>query len=311
MEGPLLFKKKQNIFIAVLTAIVAIVIIFTVSGCGNGTSSHNADNQKIDVVVSVNQWSSVAQAIGGNAVDITTILNNNDSDPHEFEPDTQAIAMISKAKIVFVNGAGYDEWALKAARSGHAIIVDAAQAGGISRGQDPHIWFSSKVRNNVAKSYLEALKKADPQDSSQFQQNYDAWEEREEKLDKNIEIAKGELKGKTYAATEPVAFYLAEDLGLKDVTPKDYLHAVATRSEVAAADLHEFTNILDKKQVGALFNNIQEKNPTSSLLLNRAQSAGVPIIEVTETRPQKYQTLIEWVQGLVDQIKRIYDVDNK
>lgn len=299
----------RNIFSLLAIAIAAVAILFTVAGCGN-TPSLPFTNNKIPVAVSVNQWTSVAEAIGGSDVKVTTIMSNAATDPHDFEPDPQAIATISKAKIVFINGAGYDEWALKAAHTGSGLIVNAARSGGVSLGQNPHVWFSKDVRRAAAMEFLDALKKVEPERASTFQKNYDQWEKREARLDGNISKAADELHGKTYVATESLPYYLAKDLGLKDITPPKYMQAISNGSEPAPADLRALQKIIQDKEAGILFDNTQAPSPANKMLVAAADKAGVPVVKITETRPSEYKTLIEWVQALLTQVQQAYGIHN-
>lgn len=303
-------QQVRNIFSLLAIVVAAIAILFAVAGCGNNTPSIPFTNTKIPVAVSVNQWTSVAEAIGGSDVSVTTIMSNAATDPHDFEPDPQAIASISKAKIVFINGAGYDDWASKAAHTGSGIIVNAARSGGISLGQNPHVWFSKDVRQAAATEFLDALKKVEPKRASTFQKNYDQWEKREARLNSNISKAADELKDKTYVSTESLPYYLAKDLGLKDITPPKYTQAISNGSEPAPADLHALQKIIQNKEAGVLFDNTQAKSPTNKMLVEAANKAGVPVIKITETRPSEYKTLIEWVQALVTQIQQAYGVQS-
>ena len=67
----------------------------------------------INVVVSLNQWGSLAAELGGDDVEVTSIVNSTNVDAHDFEPKTSDVAKLSKAQIIVANGAGYDSWATK------------------------------------------------------------------------------------------------------------------------------------------------------------------------------------------------------
>ena len=50
---------------------------------------------KLHVVAAENFWGSIAAQLGGDRVDVTSIITNPDTDPHDYEPtadDARAIA---------------------------------------------------------------------------------------------------------------------------------------------------------------------------------------------------------------------------
>lgn len=118
-------------------------------------------NRTIEVVASVNQWGTVAKTLGGGNVNVTSIINSTNVDAHDYEPTTSDIAKLQKAQVIIVNGAGYDAWAVKAAQSANATIVNAAAVGGVNDGENPHVWFSADVRKAVAQAITEAYEQAD------------------------------------------------------------------------------------------------------------------------------------------------------
>src|SRR4051794_14246157 len=99
----------------------------------------------VDVVVSVGQWGDLVRSLGGACATVTTIVSSAAVDPHDFEPGTSALAAISGADLVVLNGAGYDHWALDAVATldrGPAVVSAADVAGVPERGADPHLWYS-------------------------------------------------------------------------------------------------------------------------------------------------------------------------
>lgn len=118
-------------------------------------------NGTIEVVASVNQWGTVAKTLGGDNVNVTSIINSTNVDAHDYEPTTSDIAKLQKAQVIIVNGAGYDAWAVKAAQSAKATVVNAAEVGGVKDGDNPHIWFSADVRKAMAQAITDAYAKAD------------------------------------------------------------------------------------------------------------------------------------------------------
>lgn len=290
----------------VVAGIVALAVMPAMAACGSSSdsqSSSNGQSGKVEVVVSINQWESLASQIGGDKAEVTSILSNQNVDAHDFEPQPSDIAKISKAQIVLANGADYDAWATKAAGNSSAAVIDVAETSGAGEGANPHLWFSSEARSAAAKEYLAQLKKADATDSDYFDTQYEKWEKSEDGLKQSIAEAKKVTEGRTYAATESVAYYLAEDLGLKDVTPTGYMQAVTNESEPAPGDLKTFQEMLTSKSASLLLVNTQEQSSTTDLITKAAQKGSVPVVELTESMPSDYSNLTDWVKALVTNIQ--------
>ena len=72
---------------------------------------------------------------------------------------SQDVAKFGTAKVAVVNGADYDPWATKAAQPTKATLVTAAETAGIKEGDNPHVWFSAKVRSNTADAITAATRR--------------------------------------------------------------------------------------------------------------------------------------------------------
>ena len=197
--------------VRMITAIVAgVAMVAAVSACGSSDSSKqssgNASGDKvITVVASTNVWGSLAKELGGKYVDVTSILSSTGVDAHDYEPTTSDIAKFENAQVAIVNGAGYDAWASKAT-SNKQIVIDAAQEGGKKTGDNPHVWFSSKVRVSTADAITAAYEKLMPEHKAEFQKLNEQWQAKEQDLEQEMkEVAKDD-KHLSYAATESLNF---------------------------------------------------------------------------------------------------------
>jgi zinc/manganese transport system substrate-binding protein len=272
-----------------------------VAGCGSESRSSSG---KLRVTVSINQWSSIAREIGGNQIELTTILTNPNIDAHDFEPQVRDVTALSTADVEVVNGAGYDSWATRSVRKSGEILVSAAQSAHVSVGQNPHLWFNARARRALARDYADALARLRPASGSYFRSRYARWCSREQKLEDRMKSVRDGLQssGSTdYVATEAVAWYLAHDIGLKDITPTGYTHAIQNDSEPAPSDLARFRQILQTHQAHLLILNTQEENSMTSSLVAAAHNSGTPIVRLTESMPPRYSDLLEWMNALVTQ----------
>lgn len=282
-----------------IAALASVGMLASVAACGSGQST-SEKNGTIEVAASVNQWGTVAKALGGDNVNVTSIINSTNVDAHDYEPTTSDIAKLQKAQVIIVNGAGYDTWAVKAAQTANAIIVNAAEIGGVNDGENPHVWFSADVRKAVAQAITEAYEQADAAKKNDFDKMNDQWAAEENNVESKIAEVKQKTDGLAYAATESVASYLAEDMGLADATPSGYARATANESEPTPTDIKQFTDALKADEIKLLVVNTQEESELTDKITDAAKSVEVPMVELTEQMPEQYDSLTAWMEGLVD-----------
>lgn len=282
-----------------IAALASVGMLASVAACGSGQST-SEKNGTIEVSASVNQWGTVAKALGGDNVNVTSIINSTNVDAHDYEPTTSDIAKLQKAQVIIVNGAGYDAWAVKATQTANATIVNAAEVGGVNDGENPHVWFSADVRKAVAQAITEAYEQADAAKKNDFDKMNDRWTAEENNVESKIAEVKQKTDGLAYAATESVASYLAEDMGLADATPSGYARATANESEPTPTDIKQFTDALKAGEIKLLVVNTQEESELTDKITDAAKSVEVPMVELTEQMPEQYDSLTAWMEGLVD-----------
>lgn len=282
-----------------IAALASVGMLASVAACGSGQST-SEKNETIEVVASVNQWGTVAKTLGGDNVNVTSIINSTNVDAHDYEPTTSDIAKLQKAQVIIVNGAGYDAWAVKAAQTANATIVNAAEVGGVNDGENPHVWFSAEVRKAVAQAITKAYEQVDAAKKNDFDKMNDQWTAEENNVESKIAEVKQKTDGLAYAATESVASYLAEDMGLTDATPSGYARATANESEPTPTDIKQFTDALKAGEIKLLVVNTQEESELTGKITDAAKSVEVPMVELTEQMPEQYDSLTAWMEGLVD-----------
>lgn len=288
---------------------LSAIMLFTAAACGASTAETEPDSKKsvpkptgpINVVASINQWGSLATELGGDDVTVTSIMNSTNVEAHDFEPKTSDVAKLSKAQIVVANGAGYDSWATKAL-SKSSTLVSAASVMGATEGDNPHLWFSKDARSSVAAAITDAYIKALPSKKKAFQKRLKAWQNSEKSMESWVNDFTKTHTNLTYAATEPVAYYLMSDLGFKDTTPKGYAQSTASGGEPAPADLQAFQTLVEGKGADVVINNTQEASDATNMITGTAGRSDVPVVDVSEQMPEDVTTLNAWINQLINTI---------
>src|SRR5438093_11107047 len=122
-----------------LLAAVALVA----AGCGQSMSG--ATGARLRVVAAENFWGSVAAQLGGTKVDVASVITNPATDPHDYEPTAADARTLAGARLVIMNGVGYDPWAQKLldANPVHGrVVLDVGDLVRIAPGGTPQRWYS-------------------------------------------------------------------------------------------------------------------------------------------------------------------------
>ena len=89
---------------------VALLGVAGLAACSTGSGSSGGDDRP-KVVAAENFWGSIAAPLGGDRVDVSSIIRNPNADPHDYEPTTGDARLMASARFIIVNGIGYDPWA--------------------------------------------------------------------------------------------------------------------------------------------------------------------------------------------------------
>lgn len=93
----------------VLAGLAATALLL--SGCaaaGGGAAGEDTAQGTLSVVASTNVYGDVARSIGGDRVEVTSIIDRMAQDPHSYEATARDKLAVSKADLVLENGGGYD-----------------------------------------------------------------------------------------------------------------------------------------------------------------------------------------------------------
>lgn len=101
---------------------LVVVLLAVLSGC---RAPEAASGGKLKVVATTTIVGDVVREIGGEAIALTVLLPVG-SDPHTFSPSPRDVVAVSEADVVFINGAGLEEFlsALLENAGGQAEVVD-------------------------------------------------------------------------------------------------------------------------------------------------------------------------------------------
>jgi zinc/manganese transport system substrate-binding protein len=267
--------------------------------------------QSVKIIAAENFYGTVAKAIGGEHVEVKSILSRPDQDPHLFEVTPRTVQGLNQADLIVYNGLGYDTWmkrlleARDQRRSTTVFCVGTLL--GKKEGDNPHIWYDVNTMSVYATALKDFLSKQDPAHQASYQTHYRVFMQGQQQLAEKIQQLKKRLSGMKVIATEPVFGEMAKALGLT-MSGQDFQTSVMNGIDPTPRQVADFRTQLSQGHVAILFYNTQVSSPLVSQLLTLAKKQGIQIIGVTETQPanQTYQT---WMRGILEQLLNFSEKD--
>jgi len=274
-------KNNNPIWKFLARAAASTVLAFTVNHAAHAQSA------KIPVVAAENFYGDVVQQLGGDRVDVTSILSNPDQDPHLFEASPKTARALQHASLVVYNGADYDPWMTKllnASKNAKRTTIVAADLTGKKSGDNPHLWYDPATMPAVARAVSAALASADPANKSLYDANLAKFLDSLKPVDAKVAALRSQYAHVPVTATEPVFGYMSDAIGL-DMRNQRFQLAAMNDTEASASDIAAFERDLRERRVNVLIYNSQATEALTKRMLKLAQQSHVPTVSVTETQP--------------------------
>src|SRR6266516_2964329 len=238
-------------------------VVMVGAGCGGQSkSSAAAPTGVLHVVAAENFWGSIASQLGGNRIQVNSVITNPATDPHDYEPTAADARTIAGARMVVVNGIGYDPWADK------QLMID---------------------------SIVSDYNKLDPEDSGYFAQQKTHFETKGLAQYKQlIATIRRKYSGVPVGASESMFAPLAQALGLKVLTPPTFLKAISEGTESTAGDKTTIDRQIAQKQIKVWVFNSQNSTPDVKRITDAARKRGIPVATITETLVPASASFQDW-----------------
>jgi zinc/manganese transport system substrate-binding protein len=258
------------------------------------------------VVASTSAWGSLAADLGGDLVDVTSIVSNPDADPHDYEPTADDARTITTAKYVIFNGVGYDEWARRVVDSNgdkSQVVLDIGALVGANAGDNPHRWYFPDDVRKVVDRIVEDYKRLDPAKAAAFEQRKADFEsQRFNRYTDAIASIRQNHAGVPVGASESLFIGIADATGLHLATPTSFVTAISEGIDPSVQDKSTVEDQIATNAIKVFVFNPQNSTPDIANLVAAAKAKQIPVVEFTETLVGA--TFIDWQ---VTQLQRLAD----
>jgi len=274
-----------------LAALAPVLLVLLLPGPAGAHST-------LRVVAAENFWGSIAAQLGGDRVQVTSVITNPNTDPHEYEPSAVDARTLAGAQLVIVNGVGYDPWAPKLLAANPVkgrVVLTVGKLLGLAPGDNPHRWYSPTDVQRVIVALVGDYQRLDPEDAGYFAQQEHAFETNGLAAYKSlIASIRRRYRGVPVGASESIFAPLAQALGLDLVTPPSFLKAISEGTEPTAADKATIDRQVAQRTIKVWVYNSQNSTPDVARITDAARKRGIPITTITETLSPANATFQAW-----------------
>jgi zinc/manganese transport system substrate-binding protein len=286
--------------VALLAGAGAVVVTHLPAQSESGPASG-----RVQIVAAENFWGSLASQLGGTEVNVFSIVTDPNADPHEYSSSSDDARAVADASLVIVNGAGYDDWALKligASATPDQTVLNVQELVGQPIDANPHFWYSPYYVNDTVKAMYKDLVSIDPAHAAYYEQQYASLNASLGVYNARIQEIRHQFAGTRVAATEDVFVYLANATGLYLASPPDFMQAVAEGNDPPIQSITQFQQLLESGNsssggVDLLVYNLQTLTPLTDSIKALAVQQGIPIVGVTETIQPPNASFQDWMNA--------------
>lgn len=247
-----------------------IAAAMAVGLAGPAIAQDAAPATKLPVVASFSILGDFVKEVGGDRIAVSTLVGPN-GDAHVFQPAPADAKKVAAAKVVFVNGLGFEGWMsrlIKASGTKAQVVVASTgvaprkmeeEEGGHDHGKDahaheitdPHAWQSVANAKLYVANVRDGLIAADPAGKAAYEANAAAYLAKLDALDAEVKTAIAAIPAdRRRIITSHDAFgYFGAAYGMEFIAPQ----GVSTEAEASAKDVAKIIRQIKAEKIPAVF----------------------------------------------------------
>jgi zinc/manganese transport system substrate-binding protein len=290
--------RMSLVYVLRMVRAAALVVGIVLLSAACSTANASSGSKTLEVVAAENFWGSLAAQLGGSHVHVTSLISKPNTDPHDYEPTPGDARAIASARLVIINGLGYDAWInrlLAANRSSRRRVLNVGDLVGLKDGANPHRWYSPVDVETVIGRITADYKTLDAADAASYDRLHSDFDDTAlGQYRATLGKIKSKYGGTAVGASESVFSPLASVLDLKLLTPTSFLNAISEGNDPTAADKATVDRQIRTKQIKVFVFNSQNATPDVQQLIDAAKANGVVVVAVTETLTPEGATFQDW-----------------
>lgn len=185
------------------------LFVFVLAACQPVTDLQKPQQISLKVVAVESFLADIVQNIAGERIAVETLMPSG-LDPHSFEPTPRDVAKISDSDLLFINGAGLEEWLediietlpdnqliIEASaglesreeteeKHGSELEAELDEEGDHAHEQNPHFWLNPLLVIKYVENIRDGLIGIDPEGATEYTANAEEYIEQLKELDQYI-----------------------------------------------------------------------------------------------------------------------------
>jgi len=261
--------EKRNINRILFAHLLAVLVFLTACSSPAQTAStgQQPGGDRLKVLATTTIVADVVSQVGGDLIDLNVLLPEG-TDPHSFDPTPQDISKVSEADLIFVNGAGLEEFLDNLIESAGvqdrvirvsdgieflAVDEDGHEHEDDHDGVNPHTWTDPNNVFTWTSNIAQALSKLDPENADTYHANAQAYQAELKTLDAWIrdQVESIPPENRKLVTDHKLFGYFADEYGFEQVGA--LIPGYSTLSEPTAQELAEIEDTIQELDVKAIF----------------------------------------------------------
>ena len=245
-------------------------------------------------------WCDIAQQIGGPELRTHSLITSEGMDPHHLQPSPLMARQLATSDAVLLNGATYDDWAVKLLPTKMKLFLAADYAGWLA-GADPHLFFDLPTVRKTAEQIAAWLSETRPQAKQDIEKRLAQFEARIDQISGRLDAISQTDHGAPFAMTEPAGERLLLAAGL-EMTDQNWARALMNESGLSPYDTAMLETAIKQKAIRFLVRNPAVSAPQAQTVEKLAHQAGIPIISIGESLPAGIHWQ-DWLNQLITELE--------
>jgi len=197
---------------------LGLVLVLTLASCLLACEEEPADNGRLGVVVTIPPLADFVENVGGDLVDVLTVMVPAGRSPHSYEPLPSQLEQVARADVFVKVGSGVEfelVWMEKMIERNREMLVVDCSTGIARLGNDPHIWNSPANAIRMVENICEGLAEADhPDNRARYEAGRDRYVQELSELDTYIHERLDGFPNRYFMIYHPAFGYFAKEYGL-------------------------------------------------------------------------------------------------
>ena len=278
------------------------------------TEDTNQNMESVSVYASFFPIYNLTKQVAGDKFDVKSFANLK-TESHGWEPSAKDIAELSNSELMFINGAGMEEWEESLESSSDIELVDTSENIELIEGShdhdsdhededydhnhgefDPHTWLSPKNGIAQARVIAEKLSEIDPTNKDYYMDNYKKIEEDLNAMIDEYTKKFNNLDNKNFLVSHQAFGYLAHDFDLNQIA----LTSLGATEDADAKTLRDAINKAEDLGTNTVFYEMGGSDKSAKTIADEIDATIVPLNTLEFATDEElnngtsYQDLIEY-----------------